>query len=116
MTKIVFDSDGLIKIIKAGYMEAVSYPLRIPKNVIELANLRTTEEHVDKSTALRQRLYLGARDYVMELYQKGRISLSKAAELLDVSTFDVLRLAKEHAGATEDQLRHSRKTAKSVAL
>jgi len=45
-------------------MEAVSYPIRIPKNVIELANLRTKEEHVDKSTAIRQFLYMGARDYV----------------------------------------------------
>lgn len=98
-------------------MEAVSYPLRIPKNVIDLANLRTKEEHVDKSTALRQFLYLGARDYVMELYQKGRISLSKAAELLDVSTFDVLRLVKEgYPEVTEEQLKKSRKTAESLTL
>lgn len=99
-------------------MEAVSYPLRIPKNVIDLANLRTKEEHVDKSTALRQFLYLGARDYVMELYQKGRISLSKAAELLDVSTFDVLRLIKEqgYPEVTEEQLKKSRKTAKSLTI
>jgi hypothetical protein len=39
---------------------AASYPLRIPQNLIELANLRTKEEHVDKSTALRQLLYMGA--------------------------------------------------------
>lgn len=99
-------------------MEAISYPLRIPKKVIELANLRTKEEHVDKSTALRQLLYLGARDYVLELYQKGRVSLSKAAELLDVSTFDILRLAKEqeYTGATGEQLKNSRKTAKSLNL
>lgn len=99
-------------------MEAVSYPLRIPKNVIELANLRTKEEHVDKSTALRQFLYLGARDYVMELYQKGRISLSKAAELLDMSTFDILRLVKEqgYPEVTEEQIKKSRKTARSLTL
>ncbi len=99
-------------------MVAVSYPLRIPKNVLDLANLRTKEEHVDKSTALRQFLYLGARDYVMELYKKGRISLSKAAELLDMSTFDVLRLTEEHGypEVTEEQHRKSRKTAKSLTL
>ena len=97
-------------------MEALSYPLRIPKNLIELANLRTKEEHVDKSTALRQFLYLGARDYVIELYQKGRISISRAAELLDVSTFDIMRLAKEqgYTGATEEQLKISKKTAQSL--
>ncbi len=99
-------------------MEAISYPLRIPNNLIELANLRTKEEHVDKSTALRQFLFLGARDYVIELYQKGRISLSRAAELLDVSTFDILRLIKEqgYPGASEEELIESRKTAKSLTI
>jgi hypothetical protein len=99
-------------------MEAKSYPLRIPNNLIELANLRTKEEHVDKSTALRQFLFLGARDYVIELYQKGRISLSGAAELLDVSTFDILRLVKEYGniGPTEEELEESRKTAKSLKI
>lgn len=99
-------------------MEAVSYPLRIPKNVIDLAKLRTKEEHVDKSTALRQFLYLGARDYVMELYQKGRISLGRAAELLAVSTFDILRLVKEqgYPEVTVEQLKKSKKTAKSLTI
>lgn len=55
---------------------------------------------------------------VIELYQKGRISLSKAAELLNVSTLDILRLTKEQGstGATEEQLRNSRKTAKNLTL
>lgn len=100
-------------------MEAVSYPLRIPKKVIELANLRTKEEHVDKSTALRQFLYTGAQDYVLELYRKGRISLSRAAELLDVSTFDVLRMAVERGievGAIEEHQKKSREAAKALAI
>ncbi|MBU4222206.1 MAG: hypothetical protein KKD46_08050 [Euryarchaeota archaeon] len=67
-------------------MEAVSYPLRIPKNVIEM-------------------------------YQKGRISLSRAAELMDTSTFEILRLAKElklHIGAAEEQQKKGRKTARKL--
>ncbi|MBU4373735.1 MAG: UPF0175 family protein [Euryarchaeota archaeon] len=97
-------------------MEAVSYPLRIPRKVMDLVDLRTKEEHVDKSTALRQLIYRGAQDYVMELYQKGRVSLSRAAELLDVSTFDVLRLAKEIHGPTEEQQKCSSKTARSLKV
>ena len=97
-------------------MEAVSYPLRTPRKVMDLVDLRTKEEHVDKSTALRQLIHRGAQDYVMELYQKGRVSLSRAAELLDISTFDVLRLAKEIPGPTEEQLKGSRKTAKSLKV
>jgi len=100
-------------------MNASSYPLRIPKNILELALFRTKEEHIDKSTALRQLLYMGAQDYVLDLYKKGRISLSRAAELLDVSTFDILRLAQEKGiqiGATGTQQEKSRDTAAELAL
>ncbi len=54
-------------------MEAASYPLRIPKNILELAHFRTKEEHIDKSTALRQLLYIGAQDYVLDMYKKAEI-------------------------------------------
>jgi hypothetical protein len=100
-------------------MEAASYPLRIPKNILELALFRTKEEHIDKSTALRQLLYMGAQDYVLGLYKKGRISLSRAAELLEVSTFDVLRLAQEKGiqiGATGMQQEKSRDAAAELTL
>jgi len=62
---------------------------------------------------------MGAQDYVLELYRKGRISLSRAAELLDVSTFDVLRMAEERGievGATEEHQKKSRETAKALAI
>ncbi len=100
-------------------MEASSYPLRIPKNILELALFRTKEEHIDKSTALRQLLYMGAQDYVLDLYRKGRISLSRAAELLEVSTFDILRLAQEKGiqlGATGAQQEKSRDAAAELTL
>lgn len=56
-------------------------------------------------------------DYVLEIYQKGRISLSRAAELMDTSTFEILRLAKElklHTGATEEQQKKSKEIAKKL--
>jgi predicted HTH domain antitoxin len=98
---------------------ATSYPLRIPKNLMELANLKIKEEHVDKSTALRQFMYKGARDYVLELYNSGRISLSKAAQLLDTSTFEIVRIACEQKlipGATESQQKKSRGTSREFSV
>jgi len=98
---------------------AASYPLRIPQNLIELANLRTKEEHVDKSTALRQLLYMGAQDYVIELYGSGRISLSKAAQLLDTSTLDVSRIASERnllVGAAKTQQEKSSETVNNLLI
>ncbi len=100
-------------------METTSYPLRIPRNIMELTLLRAREEHIDRSTALRQLLYMGAQDYVLDLYKKGRISLSRAAELLDVGTFDILRLAQEkgiQVGATDEQQEKSRDTAAELIL
>ena len=100
-------------------MDAVSYPLQIPKNVMTLVNLRTEEEHVDESTALMQLLFMGAQDYVIELYKQGRISLGRAADLLGVSTFDVIAIARERGiriGAAEEQQEKSRETAASLVI
>ncbi len=100
-------------------MDAVSYPLQIPKNVMTLVNLRTEEEHVDESTALMQLLFRGAQDYVIELYKQGRISVGRAADMLGVSTFDVIAIARERGiriGAAEEQQEKSRETAASLVI
>ncbi|RZN33278.1 MAG: hypothetical protein EF813_11185 [Methanosarcinales archaeon] len=100
-------------------MEAAPYPLQIPKNIMTLVNLRTEEEHVDESTALTQLLFMGAQDYVVELYDKGRISLGRAADMLGVSTFDIIAIARERGiqiGATEEQQKKSRETATSLVI
>lgn len=76
-------------------MKTMPYPLRLPKHLLELADLRAKEEQVDRSTALRQLLYAGAEGYVLELLGRGRISLSKAAELLNCSTLAIIQKAQE---------------------
>lgn len=75
--------------------KTVAYPLRVPRGLLEVADLRAREERVDRSTALRQLLYAGAEEYVLGLLARGRISLSKAAELLERSTLAVYALAQE---------------------
>ncbi len=76
-------------------MKTTPYPVRLPRRLLELADLRAAEEQVDRSTALRQLLHAGAVGYVLELLGKGRISLSKAAELLDSSPLAVIEKARE---------------------
>lgn len=98
-------------------MTSISYPIRVPKQIMELAEIRVKEEHVDKTTAIKQLLYSGAEKYAMQLYKDGRISLSMAARLLDKSTHDVLLLAEKHwikTGATIKQQEASEKTAKKL--
>ncbi len=93
------------------------YPLRIPDNLMKLAESRSSEEHIDKSTALRQLMYKGAEEYILELISKGRISVSRGAELLDTNVHEIYQLAKKkdvEIGATMDQYEKGEKTAKEV--
>jgi hypothetical protein len=85
-------------------------PLRIPEFLDELAAFRAQQEHTDKATALRQWLHQSAEGYVLGLLSEGRISIGRAAELLDVSVFDVQYLARIHGlelGPTEEQRKRS---------
>jgi len=87
------------------------YPLRIPENLMELAEAKSRSERTDRSTALRQLLYAGAEDYVVGLLEQGRISSGKAAELLDTTVHRVHELARERGveiGATVEDYRRSR--------
>ena len=96
-------------------MKTISYPLRIPKELIELAALRSREEHIDQSTALRQMLHVGAEEYILDLVSSGRISIGRAAELLNISVYDIYKLAEKHGtklGGTAELQIKSKKTAK----
>jgi predicted HTH domain antitoxin len=92
---------------------AKPYPLRIPKNLIELAEAKSRSERTDRATALRQLLYAGAEDYAMELLAEGRISSGKAAELLDTTVYRVHELAAERGmeiGACLEDYRRSKES------
>lgn len=98
-------------------MNTVAYPLRIPKEILELAKLRAKEEHVGQSTALRHLLYLGAEGYVLKMVETGRISIGRAAELLNATIYDMYELAEKHnvrLGATLDQFNKGMETVKKL--
>ena len=89
------------------------YPLRIPENLMELAEAKSRSERIDRATALRQLLYAGAEDYTMELLAKGRISSGKAAKLLDTTVYRIHELATERGieiGARLEDYRRSRES------
>ena len=93
------------------------YPLRIPKGVLQLAELRSQEERTDKTTALRQWLYAAAEEYAFKRLAEGRLTVSQMAELLDMSVYDVQRKAQERGlelGATAEQYHHTLETARQL--
>ncbi len=93
------------------------YPLRVPDNLLDLAEARSKEEKVDRSTALRQLMYEGAEQYVLELISGGRLSVSRGAEILNQSVHEIYRLAKKknvEIGATEEQYEKGKETAEET--
>ena len=98
-------------------MNKRTVPLRIPTGLLELAELRSREEHIDRATALRQWLYVGAEEYVLDRLSTGRLTLSRAAELLEMSVYDVQHLACKRGvpiGATGEQYQTARETARHL--
>ena len=98
-------------------MTTVSYPLRIPEEIMGVAKLRAKEEYVGNSTALRQMLHVGAEEYVLGLVEKGRITIGRAAELLKLPIQDIYELARKHGvrlGANLEQIKESEKTLKML--
>ena len=58
-------------------------------------------------------------DGLIKSIKTGKVSLSRAAELLDTTTFEIMRLAQEQGiltGCTEEQQEKSRKTASSLSI
>ena len=99
-------------------MKSKVVPLRIPENLDELAALSAQEQHTDKASALRQWLHRGAAQYVLKLVAEGRISMGRAAELLDLTVYDLYHLAETQGielGATVEQQRQSRAVAAKLA-
>jgi len=94
-----------------------AYPLRIPSGLLELADLKSAEERTERAIALRQWLYLGAEDYVLQLLARGRISISRAAEFLELSIYDVHQICQERGvaiGATVEQFDRSMEVADAL--
>ena len=98
-------------------MSTKPYALRLPKGLLELAELKSKADRTDKATALRQLLYTGAEEYVLKLVSEGKLSIGRAAELLDLSVYELQRLARERGvelGAGVEQYERARRTAEEL--
>ena len=85
-------------------------PLRVPEELLQLAALRSQEQRTNRATVLRQWLYNGAEEYALRLVEEGRLSAARAAEMLEISLYDLYRLAETQGmglGATDQQYQRS---------
>lgn len=91
----------------------VVYPLKLKEEIIPLIELKSKEEHTNKAIVLKQFLYEGLENYVIGLVDRGRISIGKAAEILDLSIYDIHEIAKSKGlklSATREQRHRSKRS------
>ena len=72
---------------------AIVYPMKIKEEIIPIIELKSREEHTNKAVVLKQLIYKGLEDYILNLLEKGRLTVGKAAEILDVSIYDIHEMA-----------------------
>ena len=88
-------------------------PVRLSEKLKPLIDLKSKEEHLSKSVIIRKFVYDKLEDYALDLCDRGRLSIGKAAELLDTTIYDLQEKAREKGivlSAAEDAHEESRKT------
>ena len=72
-------------------------PVRLSEKLGPLIDLKSKEEHLSKSVIIRKFVYDKLEDYALDLCDRGRLSIGKAAELLD-TTITIYRKRQEKKG------------------
>lgn len=89
------------------------YRIRLPDNLVFVVEKRKEKEALDDASVLRLLINEGAEKFVVDLYSEGEISLGKAAEILNCTPHDVLRLVRKRGiktGPSPEQVAKSRET------
>ena len=98
-------------------MATRSVPLRIPDALVQLLDVHTRELRSDRASVLRRWLWQSAETATVGLVGEGKLTIGKAAELLDRSHQDIHRIARDNAielGATALQRAESRRNLENL--
>ncbi len=96
---------------------AIIQPVRLSEKIKPLIDLKSTDEHLSRSVVIKQFVYEGLEEYALKLCSKGRLSIGKAAELLDKSIYDIQEMARERGiilSAAEESAQKSEETARKI--
>jgi len=70
--------------------------VRLPDALVKAILHRARLDNVDESTAIRQLLAMGVRDYVVKLYREGKVTLNEAADLANLTVRETIDLLLDH--------------------
>ena len=86
-------------------MTAKPTALRIPEELLQLADFQRHEQRIDRASVLRQWMYQGAEVFALKMVSQGRLTIGRVAELLDKTHEDLYRITASNEielGATLD--------------
>ena len=66
--------------------------LRLTEDMMNAIELVEKEEKIEESTAMRKLMKIGFETYIGNLYKQGKITLRKAAKLLNVNQLEAMNL------------------------
>jgi predicted HTH domain antitoxin len=90
----------------------ITKTIRIPEDLSRKISYRAKNEDIDESSAIRQLIKLGLREYAVDLYKNRRITLREAAEVADVSLREMLDILMEHGIKGNVTLKQQQKSIK----
>ncbi len=70
-------------------------PVRLSEKIKPLLDLKTKEERLSRSVVIKQFVYEGLEEYALKLCERGRLSIGRAAEILDMGIYDLQEMAKD---------------------
>ena len=91
---------------------AIVYPLKLKEEIMPIIELKSKEEHTNKSIVLKQLIYQSLEGYILKLCAHGRLSIGKAAEILDTTIYEIHKIANEKGiklTVAEEQMEKSKK-------
>ncbi|MGH9923592.1 MAG: hypothetical protein ACRD38_12660, partial [Nitrososphaerales archaeon] len=61
-----------------------------PEKLLKVIRRRAKAEDVDESTAIRQLISIGVKNYAVDLYKDGKITLKEASVLADATVREMI--------------------------
>ncbi|MBI2151397.1 hypothetical protein HYU21_01575 [Candidatus Woesearchaeota archaeon] len=93
--------------------QAVFLGARLDQEVVQMVEDTAEEEKVDKTKALKELIFLGRKQYLLEkyrtLYREGQCSLDKAAEKIGITVTEMMQEAVKAKIQSEETFEEYRK-------
>jgi predicted HTH domain antitoxin len=89
----ILTKGGIVQIMpSSGSRNNNVKTIRIPNNLLKVIKHRVITEGIDESSAMHQLITIGARNYAVDMYKIGKLTLNDAAALVGITVREMADL------------------------